>query len=235
MSYKAAWDAVDSMNALAVEPLVERVTGGRGGGFTRLTPYGLGLVERFGEVEAAHRRFLAALEYLQRVQGMHVVLVGHSLIKAFRNPEGDDFDRYTLKLHDKAAALCREWCDGVYFAQFETFSVKDKTKRVKGVSTGARLLFTQRTAAFDAKDRYGLPDRLALDWNEFQAAAAKPRAADIQTMVEIIKANADSLGGDLKGQTLELLAKAGGDAEKVAKLMTWTQAKLGLKTEKETT
>jgi molybdate transport system regulatory protein len=62
MSYKAAWDAVDSMNALAVEPLVERVTGGRGGGFTRLTPYGLGLVERFGAVEAAHRRFLAALD-----------------------------------------------------------------------------------------------------------------------------------------------------------------------------
>ena len=224
--------AIDSLDWL--EPLVwkhvcetagvktiEEVSGG----------YGKGYVAALDE----WRRFLAALEYLQRVQGMHVVLVGHSLIKAFRNPEGEDFDRYTLKLHDKAAALCREWSDGVYFAQFETFSVKDKTKRVKGVSTGARLLFTQRTAAFDAKDRYGLPDRIPLDWAEFQAAAAKVRPADIQTMVEIIKANAETLGGELKGQTLELLAKAGGDAEKVAKLMTWTQAKVGLKAEKETT
>lgn len=40
MSYKAAWDAIDTMNNLAGEPLVERVTGGRGGGGTRLTRRG---------------------------------------------------------------------------------------------------------------------------------------------------------------------------------------------------
>ena len=40
MSYKAAWDAIDSMNNLAGEPLVERVAGGKGGGGTRLTPRG---------------------------------------------------------------------------------------------------------------------------------------------------------------------------------------------------
>ena len=32
MSYKAAWDAIDSMNNLAGEPLVARVAGGRSGG-----------------------------------------------------------------------------------------------------------------------------------------------------------------------------------------------------------
>ena len=37
MSYKAAWDAIDTMNNLAGEPLVERLTGGKGGGGTRLT------------------------------------------------------------------------------------------------------------------------------------------------------------------------------------------------------
>src|SRR5689334_16720910 len=40
MSYKAAWDAVDAMNNLAGAALVERSTGGRGGGSTRLTPRG---------------------------------------------------------------------------------------------------------------------------------------------------------------------------------------------------
>ena len=50
------------MNALAGEPLVERTAGGRGGGFTKLTPYGLKLVERFEQVDAAHRRFVAALD-----------------------------------------------------------------------------------------------------------------------------------------------------------------------------
>lgn len=38
LSYKGAWDAIDTMNNLAGEPLVLRATGGKGGGGTTLTP-----------------------------------------------------------------------------------------------------------------------------------------------------------------------------------------------------
>lgn len=62
MSYKGAWDAIDAMNALSGTPLVERSTGGRGGGFTRLTEHGRRLVERFEAVEAVHHRFLKLLD-----------------------------------------------------------------------------------------------------------------------------------------------------------------------------
>ncbi|HEV8689316.1 MAG TPA: molybdenum-dependent transcriptional regulator, partial [Ideonella sp.] len=62
MSYKAAWDAIDHMNTLAGEPLVERSTGGRGGGSTRLTERGHRLVERFAHIHAAHQRFLTLLD-----------------------------------------------------------------------------------------------------------------------------------------------------------------------------
>lgn len=61
MSYKAAWDAVDAMNNLAGEPLVERSTGGKGGGGTRLTPRGERLVANFRLIEEEHRRFLDTL------------------------------------------------------------------------------------------------------------------------------------------------------------------------------
>ena len=61
MSYKAAWDAVDSMNRLAGEPLVERLVGGRGGGGTRLTARGERLVTNFRLLEREHRRFLERL------------------------------------------------------------------------------------------------------------------------------------------------------------------------------
>ena len=61
MSYKAAWDAVDAMNNLAGEPLVERSAGGRGGGSTRLTPRGEQLVERFERIQAVHERFVQRL------------------------------------------------------------------------------------------------------------------------------------------------------------------------------
>jgi molybdate transport system regulatory protein len=62
MSYKGAWDAIDAMNTLSGTPLVERSTGGRGGGFTRLTEHGRRLVERFEAVEAVHQRFLQLLD-----------------------------------------------------------------------------------------------------------------------------------------------------------------------------
>jgi molybdate transport system regulatory protein len=62
MSYKAAWDAIDAMNTLAGQPLVERVTGGRGGGSTRLTPRGLKLLQRYEQVDAVHQRFLRQLD-----------------------------------------------------------------------------------------------------------------------------------------------------------------------------
>ncbi len=61
ISYKAAWDAIDAMNNLADEPLVQRLTGGRGGGGTQLTPRGQQLVENFRTIEREHQRFLAAL------------------------------------------------------------------------------------------------------------------------------------------------------------------------------
>jgi molybdate transport system regulatory protein len=61
MSYKAAWDAVDQMNNLAGEPLVERVSGGKGGGGTRLTARGLQLVDNFRTLEREHQRFIEQL------------------------------------------------------------------------------------------------------------------------------------------------------------------------------
>lgn len=62
MSYKAAWDAIDTMNTLAGEALVARSTGGRGGGSTALTARGLRLVERYEQIDAAHQRFLRLLD-----------------------------------------------------------------------------------------------------------------------------------------------------------------------------
>jgi molybdate transport system regulatory protein len=61
MSYKAAWDAIDAMNNLAGEALVERQTGGKGGGGTRLTARGEQLIRNFRLIEQVHRDFLERL------------------------------------------------------------------------------------------------------------------------------------------------------------------------------
>lgn len=61
MSYKAAWDAINTMNERSGVPLVERLTGGRGGGSTQLTEHGRRILERYEQVDAVHQRFVRLL------------------------------------------------------------------------------------------------------------------------------------------------------------------------------
>lgn len=62
ISYKAAWDAIDHMNNLAGEPLVERLSGGKGGGGTRLTARGRQLVANYQIIAQEHQQFLRNLQ-----------------------------------------------------------------------------------------------------------------------------------------------------------------------------
>ncbi|HVI56006.1 MAG TPA: TOBE domain-containing protein [Luteibacter sp.] len=64
LSYKGAWDAVEAMNNLAGEPLVLRVTGGKGGGGATLTPRAERLIASFRSIESAHRLFVERLALL---------------------------------------------------------------------------------------------------------------------------------------------------------------------------
>jgi molybdate transport system regulatory protein len=63
MSYKAAWDAIDAMNNLAESPLVVSAVGGRQGGGTHLTPYGIRLIAMYRAVEQEYQE---AMERLSR-------------------------------------------------------------------------------------------------------------------------------------------------------------------------
>lgn len=47
MSYKKAWEQIDHMNAVSKKPLVETLSGGKGGGGTVLTLEGEKLVHEF--------------------------------------------------------------------------------------------------------------------------------------------------------------------------------------------
>jgi molybdate transport system regulatory protein len=55
LSYKAAWDAVDAMNNLADQALVERSTGGKHGGGTVLTDHGRKVIGLYRAVEAEYQ------------------------------------------------------------------------------------------------------------------------------------------------------------------------------------
>ncbi len=63
-SYKSAWDAIDLMARLSGGTLLERVTGGKGGGRTYLTEHGKQMLKNFALIQHEHARFIARLNKL---------------------------------------------------------------------------------------------------------------------------------------------------------------------------
>jgi hypothetical protein len=175
------------------------------------------------------RLFLAALERLRNARGMHVVMLAHSWIKTFKNPEDDDYDRYEMKLHAKAGGMLKEWCDAVLFARYETFTTKDdKTKRVRGVSSGARVVHTQRTAAWDAKNRYDLPETLPLEWSAFHEASQARRPLETGVLRARIQGLLQHAGDELKTKVEDTVAKAGDDAAQLARIADRLAARINI-------
>ncbi|MBB2493847.1 TOBE domain-containing protein [Aquipseudomonas ullengensis] len=68
ISYKSAWDAIDELNNLAGQPLVERSIGGKGGGGARLSPTGERLVQLYQRLESLQAQLLSAAEQADDLQ-----------------------------------------------------------------------------------------------------------------------------------------------------------------------
>lgn len=64
MSYKAAWEAIESMNNLSSKPIVLKETGGKGGGGTKLTIYGENLLNTYEILKEEQKKFLNNLSKL---------------------------------------------------------------------------------------------------------------------------------------------------------------------------
>lgn len=96
--------------------------------------------------------------------GLNVVLVSHMQIRKFEKPdEMGAFDRYELKLNKHIAALVKEWSDAVLFCDYETYVMRDETTGRGKASGGKRVIHTDHQPTWDAKNRWGLPEKLALD------------------------------------------------------------------------
>jgi len=139
---------------------IEKVGGGYGKGYTMALDL--------------WRQYLNALNWLRDNKGMTIIQIGHADIKRFEDPRADAYDRYVIKLNQKAAGLMIEHSDILIFADYHLATTETDMgfgqKRTRAVGGGARMLnFTERPA-FLAKNRFGLPDKIPFDakgdyWN----------------------------------------------------------------------
>lgn len=233
--YKTAViDSLDWAESLVFQRVVEQAEQLKDGTYPKnIEEVGGGFFKGQSAAVDVWRVLLNDLERLQREKNMHLIFIAHSKLKNFKNPQGEDFERYSIKLDDRGASAWREWCSGVYFANFEILAKTDKRKRVRGVSTGSRFLHTLREGAFDAKDRYGLPERLPLSWDDFWSAYEAGQPADPAALEAACREKAAQLGGEDGQKAIEYLARNKGNAIALAQLNDRLNAKLGERAEQQ--
>jgi len=194
-------DTVDRLEPMLWRFICARDTKGRKKALHSIEDYGYGKGYQVALDE--WRAFCHRLDQLRTRRGMGVVLLGHSQITKFQNPEGEDYDRYSLNVHKFASGFFREWCDVLGFCRFEEGGAKlddgDGKAKAKGYSTGQRLMCLERTAAYDAKNRLCLPTIIEIaerhPWAPIGNAVLTTQQDENQ-LVTLIRGEIERIGDD---------------------------------------
>lgn len=122
---------------------------------------------------------LDGLNALRTERGMAVIVICHTEIKRYDDPLADSYDRHQIKLHKQTAKLLQEWADVIGFANIETVTRDEdlgfNKERTRALATGRRVIRFTPSPAFDAGNRYGLPDTTDLTWSAFEQALNNAR------------------------------------------------------------
>tara|TARA_R100000734_G_C3284587_1_gene77539 strand:+ start:36 stop:785 length:750 start_codon:yes stop_codon:yes gene_type:complete len=115
------------------------------------------------------------LEYLKKLEllrekGIAIMLIGHVHTETVDDPSVEmPYRRYVLDVHKKARPEITQWLDCLFFAQMKkgTVIVKQNGKTETKVKQSAeeRIVWCNEQIFCQAKNRYGLPDQLPLDWD----------------------------------------------------------------------
>lgn len=138
---------------------IEKVDGGYARGYTHALKH--------------WREIISHLNALRNQKGMVVVLIAHSKVERFEDPEAASYDRYSPRLHKHAGALVSEWCDAVLFAtrrirtQSEDAGFNRKRNIAHAVGRDERILRCVGGPSCVAKNRYGITEELPLSWSAF--------------------------------------------------------------------
>jgi len=95
-------------------------------------------------------------------KGMNIIITAHPIIRTFQDPTGDAYDKYTLKIHQKPAGSIISRFDGVFFMEYEKVLKTTTGDKKRAIATGERILNTKNKLAFDAKNRFNLPDKIVI-------------------------------------------------------------------------
>ena len=100
-------------------------------------------------------------------KGVNVVFTAHAQMRKFEQPdELGAYDRWEMKLSKQCSPLLKEWADMVLFCNYKTSVVTDSKTKSKKATGGSRMMYSSHHPCWDAKNRYGLPDEMEMDYSK---------------------------------------------------------------------
>lgn len=142
-------------------------------GETSIENVGGGFQKGYEMAVTQFRPLLLALERMRNRHGVEIIILAHAGTENVKNPAAGDFFKFAPKVHKKLGALVREWCDTVLYATFDqdihvkrSEAKKENEINLKGKATGTgeRVLKCTPLPAWYAKNHYGLPEEIELDY-----------------------------------------------------------------------
>lgn len=142
--------------------------------------YGKGYVmlgEKFGEL-------LAKLTAMAD-KGMNVGFCAHAQLRKVEKPEETGaYDHWELKCSKRVAPMVKEWCDLLLFLNYDSMVIHGNTPMEKNRITGnKRVIYANHQPTFDAKNRFGLADKLPLDYESIKGVFEKEPAPEPEPVV----------------------------------------------------
>lgn len=156
------WDTTDALERTIIQSMCERDKK------SDITDYGYG--KGFDILENEFVKILQKLDAIRHKHKVWVILLSHVEIKTFADPRGQSWDRFQMKGAKKVTGLLREWTDVAIFATYEIHKTKLKGEQRETAIGGERVMHTQWSPAWDAKNRLNLPEVLPLEWEAFEQA-----------------------------------------------------------------
>lgn len=100
-------------------------------------------------------------------RGINIACTAHASMRRVELPEETGaYDHWEMKLEKKTCSLVKEWADTILFCNYKTIVVKGANPMEKNKAAGGRrMMYTTHTPWWDAKNRFGLPEELPLDYN----------------------------------------------------------------------
>lgn len=118
---------------------------------------GFGGFQRGAEAALVHwREMLNRIDRLRSERQMRFIGLAHCSVANFKNPEAEDYGRYTPSLHKYTWGTTSKWADAVLFSNYHV-SVTQEGRKAKGKGGDMRFFNTQWNAAYDAKNCFNLP------------------------------------------------------------------------------